>query len=55
MTLSPAEVPNCEKCGQATILMTFIERFGDKPAYLVFDCRACNILTWIAEKVTDKN
>ena len=44
--------PPCEKCGQATELLSFIPRFGDRPAYRIFDCAACKALTWIAEAVS---
>jgi len=43
--------PPCEKCGQATAFLSFIPRFGDRPAYHIFDCAACTALTWIAEAV----
>jgi len=49
---SPAQPnPNCTKCGGTTELLSFIRRFGDQPAYHIFDCPTCNALTWIAEKV----
>lgn len=43
----------CERCGAAATLATFIPRFGDRPAYRIFDCAACKALTWIAEKVSE--
>jgi DNA-directed RNA polymerase subunit M/transcription elongation factor TFIIS len=49
----PPEPANCERCGQATTLMTVIQRLGDTPGYRIFECRDCNILTWIAEKIAD--
>jgi hypothetical protein len=42
----------CEKCGAATQLLSFIPRFGEQPAYRIFECSACNALTWIAEAVS---
>lgn len=42
----------CERCGEATSLATFIPRFGDRPAYRIFECGACKALTWVAEAVT---
>jgi hypothetical protein len=42
----------CERCGEAVTLATFIPRFGDRPAYRIFDCPACKALTWVAEAVT---
>jgi hypothetical protein len=48
----PAPVPPCEKCGATTELVSFIPRFGDRPAYRIFDCAACKALTWIAEAVS---
>jgi hypothetical protein len=42
----------CERCGKATTLATFIPRFGDRPAYRIFDCPACKALTWVAEAIT---
>jgi hypothetical protein len=44
--------PKCQKCGDATELLSFIPRFGDRPAYHIFDCSACKALTWIAEAIT---
>jgi hypothetical protein len=43
----------CEKCGEVTELLSFIPRFGDRPAYHIFECGACKALTWIAEKISD--
>ena len=43
--------PKCEKCGDQTALLSFIPRFGERPAYHIFECGACKALTWIAEKV----
>jgi hypothetical protein len=42
----------CSKCGAATELLSFIPRFGEQPAYRIFECGACNALMWIAEKIT---
>jgi hypothetical protein len=41
----------CSKCGAAAELLSFIPRFGERPAYRIFECGACKALTWIAEKV----
>ena len=43
---------SCERCGEPATLATFIPRFGDRPAFRIFECGACNALTWIAEAVT---
>lgn len=43
--------PKCKKCGEATALLSFIPRFGERPAYRIFECGACSALTWVAEKV----
>lgn len=45
--------PNCEKCGGTTALLSFIPRFGERPAYRIFECGACQALTWLAEAVGD--
>jgi hypothetical protein len=44
--------PKCARCGEATELLSFIPRFGERPAYRIFDCRACSALTWVAETIT---
>jgi hypothetical protein len=49
--LEPAQA--CDRCGAATMLATFIPRFGDRSAYRVFDCAACKALTWVAEKISE--
>jgi len=49
---SPSEIPNCERCGQLTTLVTVIHRLGDSPTYRIFECQSCNVLKWIAEQVT---
>jgi hypothetical protein len=46
-----ADPPNCEKCGQPTTLLTVIERLGEDPGYRIFQCEACNVLQWVAEKI----
>ena len=46
----PQSDPACEKCASATELLTFIPRFGDRPAYRIFEC--CRALTWVAEAIT---
>jgi hypothetical protein len=53
-TNTPAPLPEqaCERCGAATTLATFLPRFGDRPAYRIFDCPACKALTWVAEAIT---
>ena len=43
----------CERCGAVAIFAAFIPRFGDRPAYSIFDCAACSALTWIAEKISE--
>jgi hypothetical protein len=47
----PQSEQNCEKCGQPADLTAFLPRFGDRPAYRIFDCPACKALTWVAEAV----
>jgi hypothetical protein len=42
--------PNCTKCGGATELLSFIRRFGDQPAYHIFDCPTCNALTGLRRR-----
>jgi hypothetical protein len=49
---APEPEQKCEKCGQLAGLASFIPRFGDRPAYRIFECGACNGLTWIAEAVS---
>ena len=49
----PADAPKCEKCGQPTTLFTVIQRLGKQPGYRLFHCEACNVLQWVAEKVSD--
>jgi hypothetical protein len=51
-TPPPQPEQKCEKCGAAAELASFIPRFGDRPAYRIFDCSACKALTWVAEAVT---
>jgi hypothetical protein len=48
---APKPDPPCSKCGEPTALLSFIPRFGDRPAYHIFDFAACKALTWIAEAV----
>jgi|GraSoiStandDraft_47_1057283.scaffolds.fasta_scaffold488316_2 DNA-directed RNA polymerase subunit M/transcription elongation factor TFIIS len=48
----PAE-QKCEKCDEATELLSFIRRFGDRPAYHIFECSACKHLTWIAQAISE--
>jgi hypothetical protein len=52
---TPAQQPEpaCKKCGSATTLLSFIPRFGDRPAFLAFECGTCNALTWIAEAIRE--
>jgi hypothetical protein len=50
-TDAPASQPEqkCEKCGQPAELLSFVARFGERPAFRIFDCPACGALTWVAE------
>jgi hypothetical protein len=48
-TSSSPAAQNCEKCGAVAELATFVPRFGERPAYRIFECEACKALTWIAE------
>ena len=41
----------CEKCGGPTALLAQLSRLGDKPAYRIFECSRCTVLTWIPEKI----
>jgi hypothetical protein len=34
--------PNCCRCGQPTTLATVLPRFGETPAYDIFQCNVCN-------------
>lgn len=43
----------CPKCGEAAKFLSFIPRFGNRPAYFIFECTECKALTWITEAVTD--
>ena len=45
-------MPNCEKCGTPTNLVTVIGRLGKIPTYWVFQCDACKALQWVAEQIT---
>lgn len=45
--------PPCVKCIGATQLASFIPRFGERPAYRIFECEACGALTWVAEKIEE--
>jgi hypothetical protein len=47
----PASPPNCDKCNQPTRLVTVISRLGDTPAHRIFQCDACHVLKWVAEKI----
>ncbi len=49
---SPSEIPNCDKCGQPTTLLTVIHQLGDSPTYRIFECQSCNVLKWVAEQLT---
>jgi hypothetical protein len=46
---SEPESPACQKCGEATRLLSFLPRFGETPAYYVFECHLCEALTWLRE------
>jgi hypothetical protein len=43
--------PNCNRCGQPTILVTALPRFGDTPAYDIFQCNVCNAVQWVTPKI----
>ena len=45
----PCPGQRCEKCGEVAVLVNFIARFGDRPAYGIFDCSACKHFTWVAQ------
>jgi hypothetical protein len=52
MPMNAPTSPKCEKCGEATELLSFIPRFGDRPAFHIFECPACGALAWVAQTVT---
>jgi hypothetical protein len=41
--------PSCDKCGQATELLSLLPRVGPQPAYRILECLSCRALKWIAE------
>jgi len=43
----PGKVPNCDKCGQQTILLNVIQRLGLTPTYRIFECKRCDLLKWV--------
>jgi hypothetical protein len=45
----------CVKCGEATELLTTLPRFGENPAYRIFQCLTCNYVNWIAEQVGSRS
>jgi hypothetical protein len=45
----PREGPVCAKCGGGTLLITFLPRFGEQPAYRLFECLRCRAMVWVAE------
>lgn len=47
--LSEQQNPACAKCGQTTRLLSFLPRFGETPAYYVFECNACKALSWVRD------
>ena len=47
----PETEPKCTKCNGATAFLSFIPRFGERPALRIFECGACNALTWVAEQI----
>jgi hypothetical protein len=49
---TPQPDQKCEKCGELADLAGFIPRFGERPAFRIFDCPACRALTWVAEVVS---
>jgi hypothetical protein len=49
----PQPEQKCERCGAATELLSYIPRFGERPAYRIFGCVACSALTWIAEAIKE--
>jgi hypothetical protein len=51
-TSFPQDGPTCAKCGGSTALITLLPRFGEQPAYWLFECRKCRAMTWIEQ--TDK-
>ena len=50
----PEPEQKCEECGQPAEFASFIPRFGDRPAFRIFDCPACKALTWVAEAITGR-
>ena len=43
--------PKCGRCGQPTALATVLPRFGETPAYDIFQCNVCNAVRWVAQKI----
>jgi hypothetical protein len=43
--------PNCNRCGGPTTLATALPRFGDTPAYHIFECNGCNAFQWVTQKI----
>jgi hypothetical protein len=43
--------PNCSRCGKPTTLATALPRFGDVPAYNIFQCNVCNAVQWVNQKI----
>ena len=48
MPTDPLPVQPCEKCGETAELLSYIPRFGERPALQIFECGACKALTWVA-------
>jgi hypothetical protein len=46
-TLLPEDGANCAKCDGGTALITFIPRFGEQPAYGLYECRKCRAMVWV--------
>ena len=42
--------PNCSRCGKPTALSIVLPRYGDTPAYDIFQCNVCNAVQWVAQK-----
>ena len=42
--------PNCSRCGKPTALSTVLPRYGDTPAYDIFQCNVYNAVQWVAQK-----
>jgi hypothetical protein len=43
-------VHRCKRCGTPMTLGAVVSRFRDQPAFMVFECTTCRLVTWIARE-----